>query len=340
MELKFVCNVRAIRQNLKSLSVKGKKLLFMVKADAYGHGAKEVALGTEDIVDYFGVATVEEGIELRKCGIVKPILVSVFFCEEAENVVSFDLTPAVFSFEQIVSLEKACALCRKDVSVFVKFDTGMNRLGIKDNEDLGLLLERLKGSKRIKTVGGFSHFRKPNVAQIADYAVKKEIYRSILGEGIFHIQATSTIDLPIESDMIRVGIGGYGYLADRVTPALKVYSKVITTKFVKRGEYVSYGDFKIKKSGNVAVVFGGYADGIRRKGWKVFCRGKAFDVLSVACMDMMIIYTGKIVLKVGEEVCLLGDGIDAEYQARRQGEICYEILTGLDKRRTKRVYLT
>ena len=78
MELKFVCNVRAIRQNLKSLSVKGKKLLFMVKADAYGHGAKEVALGTEDIVDYFGVATVEEGIELRKCGIVKPILVSSF----------------------------------------------------------------------------------------------------------------------------------------------------------------------------------------------------------------------------------------------------------------------
>lgn len=339
MELKAVCNVKAIRQNLKSLSVKGKKLLFMVKANAYGHGAVNVALGTQDLVDFFGVATVEEGIELRKADINTPILVSAFLCNEAYDVVKFGLTPAVFSFEQILSLEKACENICKDVDVFIKFDTGMNRLGIKSNNKLSEFLEYIKSCKCVEPVGAFSHFRKPNKAQLLDFYAKKNIYNEYFSNGIFHIQATSTAKLPIDGDMIRIGIGGYGYCADRVTPAMKVYSKVIAVKRVEKGEYVSYGDFKIRRSQNIAVIFGGYADGIRRKGWKVFCRGKRYEVLSVACMDMIIIGTGSDELKIGEEVCILGEGNDAECQADFQNTICYEILTGLDKKRVNKVYL-
>lgn len=314
-------------------------MLFMVKANAYGHGAVKVALGTQDIVDYFGVATIEEGKELRNAGINIPILVSLFSCNEAADFVEYDLTPSIFSYEQIYSIEKACKNLNKKADVFIKFDTGMNRLGIKDNEFLFEFLQRLKSSDYINVLGAFSHFRKPNKNQIADFNIKKAIYNNFFREGIFHIQATSSAKYSIESDMLRIGIGAYGYGVEGVTPAIKVFSKVVDSKEIKKGEYVSYGDFRSNKSQNIAVVFGGYADGIRRKGWHVVSHGKRYEVLSVACMDMIIIGTGRDRLKIGDEVCILGEGNDAEFQAKGQDAICYEILTGLDKRRINRVYL-
>lgn len=338
MEICAYCDLNVIRQNLLLFKSKGKRLLFMVKANAYGHGIVEVARATEDIVDYFGVATVNEGLKLRKSGIKKPILVSIFFCDDAMYYPAFDLTAAVFKKEHLSALSSEAKRVGVRAKAFVKSDTGMNRLGVK-SDGLEKFLSVAKNSTGVDFLGMFSHLRLSNEFQLDLFNAEKQIYKNILGDGIFHILSSKSADLPVDTDMIRVGIGGYGY-ADGAIPALSVYTKVICSKFAKKGEFVSYGSCRLKKDANLAVVFGGYYDGIKRMGQSIVIGGIRRKVLSVACMDISIVDTGEYVAKVGERACILGEGYTAEDIAKDTDTISYEVLTSLDKSRLKRVYFT
>lgn len=338
MEICAYCDLNIIRQNLLHFKLKGKRLLFMVKANAYGHGIIEVAKATEDIVDYFGVATVFEGLKLRKSGITKPILVSIFFCDEAKFYPKYDLTAAVFLKEHIFALSTEAKKVGKWTNAFIKCDTGMNRLGVK-GENLEKLLGVAKNASFIEFRGMFSHLRLSNEMQLRQFETDIHLYKKNLGNGIFHILSTNSADLNIDTDMIRVGIGGYGYAAGAL-PALSVYTKVICSKYAKKGEFVSYGSYILKRSTNLAVVFGGYYDGIKRMGQSIVIAGKRCKVLNVSCMDMAVVDTGEYTARAGECACILGEGYTAEDIAKDTDTISYEVLTSLDKGRLKRVYFT
>ena len=342
MKLCRVCDLDAIRNNLKTIKDRaGTDLLFMVKCNAYGHGMCEVAKATEDLVAYFGVATISEALRLRTEGIIKPVLASVFLPQETDNILLNDITCAVYNADHVRLLECAAKRTGRKAKVHVKLDTGMNRLGISDESEALAIIKMLEKRRDFIIVEGvYSHLRSVNLAQIERFEKLTALFIKSFPGLIRHIAATSAVEagVGLNYEMVRVGIGGYGYGMDGLTPALSVMTEVLVSRRAKKGEFVGYGEHKLDKDTNIAVLLGGYGDGVLRGTKHVLIRGEKRNILAAPCMDMLIIDTGSELAKIGETAILLGPGLTAEDLAEENGTIPYEILTAFDRSRSEMYY--
>ena len=318
--------------------------MLILKADAYGHGMVKVGQSMENICDYYGVATVEEGVLLRESGIKLPVLVMCVNQYEIEKAILYDLTISINDF---IILNEYCKFKKnlhKRAKLHICMDTGMNRLGFnikKLSQLTDILVEN-----NIDIEGILTHYysteEKKIISQYSDYELAVNYIENKLNKKLVrHIASSYASINHMESftDMIRLGIGAYGYTEGmELDKAMSVYSEVIDIRKINKGDGVGYGHkYVADKNTTIAVLSGGYADGISRAyiGYKVIINGQYVPIIAV-CMDMFMvdIYNYKVVL--GDRAIILGESsnhsINANDIARHINALNYEILTSYKNR--------
>lgn len=329
------------------------KIVAVVKSFGYGSSASEIAKIVENQVDYLAVAYVQEGIELRKKGIKKPIIA---FYPQAENfnlLAEYSLEPTLYNFRTLESfLEIADKNLFMNYPIHIKFNTGLNRIGFW-HSDIPQILAQLKQSNHVKVASVFSHLaasEDPNeqefsIGQINNFAyIVKQIYAHLGYEPDIHILNTSgVINYPqAQFDMVRIGIGLYGFgNHPEVTSYLKnthTLKTVITQiHLVKPGETVGYNrGFVASKPTKSATIPIGHSDGIPRtmgnKNGFVIIKNTIAPIIGNVCMDMLMVDVTKIDCKEGDEVILFNNQQQIEYMAHKCNTIPYEIITNLSQR--------
>ncbi|MCL4477721.1 MAG: alanine racemase [Deltaproteobacteria bacterium] len=346
-----IVSLKAIKQNLstiKHLLNPETPVMGVVKSDAYGHGIIEVSHALEDAgINTLGIAFVNEGIKLRKAGIYLPIYVlSGFQKGEEEAVIKNNLIPFVYNTEQIKSLNKTAAKLRKHTAVHLKFDTGMGRLGFLES-DKGEIEKILAHTSNINITGIASHLsdalNSPSYSrmQINRFGNLYKWLKGIPGHQNItgHIANTGALIAYPESqfDMVRVGIGLYGYGDKNLTPAMSVFTSLISVKMLKKGTYISYGrTARLRHDTRIGVLPIGYADGYNRmlsnKGW-VGINGKKAYTSGVVTMNHTMVKLDDIKAKIYDRVLVMGKdkgvSITAEDIAESCSTISYEILCAL-----------
>ncbi len=346
---------------IKSHLSAGAQLMAVVKANAYGHGAVECARALESIgADWFGVALVEEGIELRQAGIAQPIFcLGGFWRGQAEDVIARDLTVAVYRLDQAEELnERACALGRT-VNFHLKIDTGMGRLGIQLDE-VAEFARSLQQFDHIKLDGVMTHFADADSVepayteqQIARYDEAVGILRQLGFDPSWrHLANSAGIHAYPQShgNLARVGAAMYGLSRDVLSPRLapfdlrpvmSLHSRIVMLKTLPAGTSLGYGRaFTTARESLIATLPLGYADGLRRahsNNGSVLVRGCFAPIVGRVSMDLTIIDVTDVPnVELGDEVILIGEQnglkISAEDLAERIGTISYEIVTGVSAR--------
>ncbi len=335
------------------------KILSMVKANAYGHGAPAVARAlAEEGSHAFGVATLEEGLELRQAGIRQPILVVAgAYIEQLGQFIENQLTPVAHDFEALKRLDAAALKVGAVLDVHVKIDTGMGRLGLLPAE-METWLPELKKLQALKIQGVFSHFSQAESVE-GDHTQRQfhlfqEVLARLRSQGITpslaHLaNSAATITLPgAYFDMVRPGIMLYGpYPAPEMKtqielkPVLSWKTQVMQLKKVPSGTSISYGQtFVTQRESVIATLPAGYADGYQRllsNRAQVLVKGKRAPVAGRVCMDLTMIDVTDIGgVQQGDEVVLIGrqgdEEITAEEMAAWAMTISYEILTSISSR--------
>ncbi|MBK3518063.1 bifunctional UDP-N-acetylmuramoyl-tripeptide:D-alanyl-D-alanine ligase/alanine racemase [Carboxylicivirga marina] len=354
-------NLNALAENVKYFRAKLQKetkLLAMVKAFSYGTGSFEIAnLLAHQKVDYLGVAFADEGIELRKAGITLPIIVMNPELSSFPMMLEYELEPEIYSFEVLeafLTAVKRQGLSK--VSVHIKVDTGMNRLGFLVNE-LDELIQQLQSNSALELNSVFSHLAGSDDALHDGFTAQQitkfdEICNKLeagLGHGfIRHILNSAGIErFPnAQLDMVRLGIGMYGVSAVETNSLQQVTtlkSYVSQLKTVKAGETVGYSrNGKARGAMQIAIIPIGYADGFNRRlsngVGQVIINGHAATIVGNVCMDMCMADVTGIEVKAGDEVEVFGIQQTITHMAEQLDTIPYEILTSIS-RRVKRVYV-
>lgn len=354
-------NYRAI----KKLLPYNVKILCVVKADAYGHGAVEIARKLESIgADYLGVATTDEGIKLRNNSITIPILVmsGILMWDEIEYLYKNRLTTVVYDIDMLQRLKEESLTHDENLKIHIKIDTGMGRLGFHPNE-VPVVIREIKKPCKIEVEGCMSHFSSSEnrdeygFNQIATFKDALQLLKKNgINPELIHMANSGAIVQYPETyfDMIRIGIALYGSYPSKglsrilhVKPVMKFSSRIALIKEFPPGSSLSYGRiFITERTSRIAYVPVGYADGYPRalsnKG-SVLINDKRCNVVGRICMDWMLVdVTDKDNIAVGEEVILLGSGIHdaitADEIAEHTGTIPYEILCKISKR-VPRIYV-
>jgi alanine racemase len=344
-------------------------ILAVVKADAYGHGFMDVSRELEAMqVTAFGVAFLAEGIQLRKAGIDRPILLlGGVYPGQERKCIGYGLSTVVFNLEQARSLDHAAGKLFRKARIHLKVDTGMGRLGIH-HQDAPQFLRELRALRHLELEGIISHFasadelneegRSFTAGQSALFATVVDTARR---EGFtpryLHLSnsaAAFSLELPF-CNLVRPGIALYGAIPSAdfagkldLQPVMSLKSRIAMLKWIEPGRSVSYArTFVSGRKTLVASVPVGYADGYCRalsNRGEALVRGRRAPVAGTVCMDwIMVDVTDIPQVAVGDEVLLLGadaDGncIRAEELAERAGTIPYEIFCGISKR-VPRAYL-
>jgi alanine racemase len=352
-------NYRQIQKRIPE----GVKLLAVVKADAYGHGAIPVSLKLEKLgVEYLGVAIPEEGVELRKGGVKAPILIlGGIFGGEIDKIFHFRLTPVLFREDSLKLLSREAERRRRKVKVHLKVDTGMGRLGVP----FGLwpdFLKEVKRFPRIEIEGILSHFSMTDEERNYTQSQWKKFQRAaaIAHEmGIscqyLHMASSATLTVfPVYSaKLVRPGIMLYGSYPARtfrnlipLKPVMTLKTRIHFLKWVPPGTRISYGGtFATKRESLIATLPIGYADGYSRhlsNHGEVLIHGKRAPVVGKVCMDFIMVDVTDIShVSIGDEVVLMGrqgkEQISAEEIAEKINSISYEVLCLIGKR-VPRVY--
>ena len=345
----------------------GPKYMAVVKADAYGHGAVECARRLEaEGADWFGVALPEEGVELRKAGIRKLILCLGGFWEGQETLaLNYSLTPVIFQIEKASILNEAAARRGTDISIHVKIDTGMGRIGVRFDQ-VSDFAERLRSLTHLRVEGLMTHFAAADDLgqkdftnlQIDRFNSAIEIFREKGFAPAYLDMANSpgaVVHPQSRSNLVRLGGILYGLGGDvlpdgppkpDLKPVMSLHTKIAHLKLVPAGETIGYGrTFATQRDSLIATVPIGYQDGYRRSLsnlGRAIVRGTYAPVAGRVSMDWtMLDVTGVEGVRAGDEVTMIGEDnglrISAEDLARATGTISYEITCGID-RRVPRLY--
>jgi alanine racemase len=360
-------DLNALRANYQALTAfaNGAKIMAVVKADAYGHGAVATAstLGAEGCM-HFGVATVEEARELRLAGIDRRIyLLGGFFAEQADEIVALNLTPAIFDASLIEPLDSfAAKYGRVPFPVHLEIDTGATRLGVPTS-NFDALADRLRAAASLELEGACTLLA--NAADPASpitdrqLAIFKDTLAALRATGfnprINHVANSAAMVLREDAhfNLMRPGLAIYGLppvaaVRDRVElrPVMTFKTRIVQIKRVPAGSGVSYGHtFITPRESVIAVMAVGYADGYRRgmqQGGEVLIRGQRAPVVGAVCMDLtMADVTDIPSVKIGDEAILWGGAgeamINVNDVARIAQTISYEMLCTVG-RRVSRIY--
>jgi alanine racemase len=357
----------AVRDNVRALAavVAPARVLAVVKADGYGHGAvpvSDAAVGAG--ASSLGVALVEEGVRLRETGIDMPILVlSEPVPDAAETVVRNGLVPVVYTVPGVEALAKAVVAVggTEPLPVHLKVDTGMHRVGCRPEDALDLALH-IQSHPELRLAGTCTHLAVADepanpysVEQLARFALLLDTLRANGVEpGVVHAANTAGALALAASryDLVRVGIGIYGIhpaeeLAATVAlrPALAVKAQVSFVKDLPAGTRLSYGlRYELPHASRVATVPIGYADGVPRllghRDGEVLIRGRRCRIAGTITMDQLMVDVGDAPVEPGDEVVLLGaqgdEQITAGEWAHRLDTIPYEIVCQIGPRVPRR----
>ena len=352
----FISNLNIFRQKIGS-----KKLCLAVKANAYGHGLLPIAiLAQNNKVDMLAVARVDEGIILRRGGITIPILVlSPFIKQELKFIFEYKLTPMLTHLDYLEDIKNFSLQYKYPLSIHIKINTGMNRVGFS-TVAIKQQLEPLLNNSSISITGIGSHFAYAD--EKTELAIQKtkeqiEMFKIAIDEisdfldndVIIHMANTAATINHTEShyNMVRIGIGAYGYSLAQdlgLIPILNFKSKVVYSQKITKGESVSYnGTWVASKDTNIALLPIGYGDGYPRSLSNKACvkvGTQYFPVIGNICMYMMIIDTAEDLIPIETDVLIMGNDalLNAEQLATQIGSISYEILTSINER-VPRIYI-
>ncbi len=333
-----------------------KGLMAVVKADAYGHGAIEVALALKNLAEMFAVSTAEEAFELREAGIENELLVLGYVPPGQLKALSMQ-NVIITVYDEEYAVKQSEIACGEGfiLRAHLKINSGMNRLGISVKNETAML--RLIALKGLAVEGIFTHFASADGESEEDVEFTKQQHNSFInrveslkkkGFNPKYIHSENTAGTAYcmfkESNLVRCGIGLYGYppgdaAVEGLKPVMQLYARVAQCRTLKQGEAISYGrTFVAEKDMRVAVITAGYADGYTRllsgKGI-VEVSGRAARVIGRVCMDYLFIDISDINnVSIGDDVKLLGDSpaIDAAEAAQLCGKISYELLCGISTR--------
>ena len=349
-------------KKLKSLTKEGTKACAIIKANGYGHGSVMLAKHLEkNGCDYFGVATANEALELRKHGIKTNIMCLAYIEEQLfEDIIKNDIDVPVFSYDVALKASEVAKKLDKKVNIQIKLDTGMSRVGFQFEEKTIEEIEKISKLDNIVLQGIFTHFamadtydRSFTVLQFSRY---KEIVDSLEKKGIrFNIKhvcnSAGIISYPeYHLDMVRMGISLYGHYPSNevdkkivdLRPAMTLKTKLTNVKKVEKNSGVSYGHkYILDKDEIIATMPIGYADGFTRmlsSKADVFINGKKFDVVGRICMDQSMVKVDNNT-KIGDIVIIFGEKEEERIERfeERLGTINYELLC-MVQRRIPRVY--
>ncbi len=357
-------NLNSMKENLKD----GTRMIAVVKTDGYGHGAIPIARMAEayDYLWGFATATVEEALQLRQAGIRKPVLILGFtFPDACEEIVRQEIRPTVFTMAAAEQLSREAVRQGRTVSIHIKVDTGMSRIGLKDDREGAELVREISLLPNVELEGLYTHFARaderdkgPAREQLArfqafaellkDRGVKIRMHHCSNSAGIFDLKDANM-------DAVRAGISIYGLypsedvnrLAVPVIPVMTLKSHVVYVKEIGPGTSVSYGGtFTAEKPMRIATVPVGYGDGYPRslsnKG-KVIIRGRQASILGRICMDQFMVDVTDIPeARPGDLVTLIGtdggNGITMEDLGGLSGRFNYELACDIGKRVPRRFW--
>lgn len=352
-------------KNAKALLKKDTKMMAIVKADGYGHGAVEVARQIDELVDAYGVAILEEGIELRKAGFTKPILILGYTPKPLyPAMIRYDIATAVFTMEMAKEISDTAVAMHKNANIHIKLDTGMSRIGFAITKESKEIIEQIAKLPGIEIKGCFSHFARMDEKdktkaneQFAKFTkMVNALEKDGVDLGIRHISNSAGImEAPeVQMDMVRNGICLYGlYPSEEVQkerlplkPAMELKAYVSYVKTLEPGVEIGYGGtYTTTKKTRVATIPVGYADGYSRclsgKG-SVLIHGEKAPILGRVCMDQFMVDVTDIDnVCVGDRVTLFGkDGdscITIEEISAMAHSFNYEFVCDIGKR-IPRVY--
>lgn len=353
-------DLRALAANLGRLRRRmppRTKLMFVVKGDAYGHGALACSrrAAKSGSVDWLGVSSVEEGAALRDGGVRLPILVlgSLYPFESFKAAAFYDLVPTVASLDSARRLAAMMGRLGRKITCHLKVETGMGRIGMSPNAALEAL-GFLSGRPEVRVGGVYTHFACADSSrQFTETQIGR--FKRVLADmaargwktGLRHAaNSAGAMEYPASRlDMVRPGLAAYG-LYDGFEPVLTWKTKIVFIKTVKPGTFIGYGaSFRTRRRTRVATAPVGYADGFRRalsgRG-EALVRGVRCRIAGTVAMDMtMLDVTRARGARVGDEVVLIGSSgaetITAAGMARELGTIPYEVVCSISGR-VPRVY--
>ena len=356
----------AVCANLEAVKEKvGVPVMAVVKADAYGHGAVQIARLLEGKCAFFGVSSISEALELRYAGLHTPILILGHTPSAAFHlVVEHDIRPTIYRYESAVALSEEACRQGKTAACHIAVDTGMSRLGFQVTQESADICKQITKLPGLYAEGLFSHFATADCADLSracEQAKRFDIFIAMLEERgvkipLCHMDnSAGLMNFSRHYDLVRSGIVTYGlYPSEEVAPsllklksALSWYSRITHVKQLPAGREISYGGtYVTQKPTMVATVPVGYADGYRRSlsgKFYVLIHGKKAPILGRICMDQMMVDVTDIPgVQVGDQVVLVGsdeeETITVEQIAEAAGSFNYEFICGVS-RRVPRYYL-
>lgn len=361
----LLIDLDAIEGNLEAVREKtGKLVMAVIKADAYGHGAVQVARRLEKKCAFFGVSSILEAMELRQAGISIPILILGYTPVRAfPTAVKQGIRPTIFHYDDAAALSRAAVEAGVCAPFHFAVDTGMSRIGFQATREDAAVCARIAALPGLRAEGLFSHFATADCADLTRARQQAELFAAFDGYlkelgveiPIRHLDnSAGLMNFCSPYEMVRSGIVTYGmYPSDEVdptllglTPALSWVSRVTHIKLLPPGRQISYGGTCTTTAPTmVATVPVGYADGYRRSlsgRFYVLIHGKRASILGRVCMDqMMVDVTAIPETALGDPVTLVGaDGLEritVEQIAAAADSFNYEFVCGIS-RRVPRVY--
>ena len=351
----------ALEENLSAIRAKaGTKILAVVKADAYGHGAVPVAKVLGPLCAFFGVSSVSEALELRRAGIEKPILILGHTPVDAfATVINKEIRPTIFSMEDALALSTEAQKQNKTARFHFAVDTGMSRIGFQATEEAADICAQIAKLPNLEAEGLFSHFATADCRDLTQAKLQAQRFAEfdqwLADRGVTvklrHLDNSAGImNFNCHYEMVRSGIVTYGlYPSGEVDPkrldlkpAMSWYSHITHIKTLPAGRSISYGGtYTTTKDTVVATVPAGYADGYRRSlsnRFYVEIHGQKAPILGRVCMDQMMVDVTDIPdVNPGDTVVLMGGQISAEEIAAAADSFNYEFICGMS-RRTPRLY--
>lgn len=356
-------DLSAVRKNIETLRgflPAGKKMLAVIKANAYGHGAIEVAEAVADLTDYYGVACLDEAVELRNAGVEKPILIlGVTDESQFPELVAHHVTQTVFTMEQAKALSEAALSLGITAKLHIKLDTGMNRIGFACTEENADIIAEITKLPGIEAEGIYTHYYKADEKDKTSALGQLQLYTHVLGwleqRGVTfpirHISNSAGImEMPNDTyDMVRAGIAIYGlYPSEEMNreacvlhPAMAFKTHITNVKWVPSGESIGYGGtYVLTEDKRIATIGVGYADGYPRalsNQGRVLVNGSYAPVVGRVCMDQtMIDVTHLPEVQVGDEVVLFGSQggniLPVEEPAAMSASFNYEFVCDINRR--------
>lgn len=362
----LIIDLDAIRHNIRAVHERaGVPVMAIIKADAYGHGAVEIARHIDGDCAFFGVSSILEALELRQAGIEKPILILGYTPVAAfPETIRQGIRPAIFRYEDALALSQAATALGMTAKFHIAVDTGMSRIGFQVTPEEADICARIAALPNVEAEGLFSHLATADCADLTrarhQAALFDQFDEMLHSRGVTirlrHLDnSAGVMNFHCKYELVRSGIVTYGmYPSTEVDPsvldlrpALRWESRITHLKTLEPGREIGYGGtYTTTRPTRVATVPVGYADGYRRNlsgRFYVLIRGKKAPILGRICMDQMMVDVTEIPdAALNDTVVLVGKSgdlnISVEEIAAQGDSFNYEFVCGIS-RRVPRVYL-